>query len=218
MGGIRCILFDMDGTLVDSEPLMARAYTDLLDTGDLTADQIRETYRGWKLADTFADLERVLGITLPENFLETYRARTDQLFRTELRTFDGVEAALSDLDMPFCVASNAPGRKIRLAMEATGLNRLFGDRLYSAYDVGVWKPDPGLFLATAEAMGVPPEACLVVEDSPPGLEAARAAGMNAIHFQPEEGEDMGYPRLRHYRDFSGLVRENQFPLFRSKAL
>jgi HAD superfamily hydrolase (TIGR01509 family) len=200
-----CVIFDMDGTLVDSETLCARAFTDLLDTGPLTTEHFREAYRGWRLADTFADLEANHGIVLPEDFADTYRAHTDHLYRTEARPFDGVAKALAALDRPLCVASNAPAHKVRLAVEATGLAGFFGDNLHSAYDVGAWKPDPTLFLAAAKAMGAAPGDCLVVEDSAVGLEAAARAGMRAILFQPEEGAEPPVPHFRHYDDLLALV-------------
>jgi HAD superfamily hydrolase (TIGR01509 family) len=81
------------------------------------------------------------------------------------------------LRVPFCVASNGPRSKTELTLEITGLLPLFAGRVYSAYEVGAWKPDPGLFLHAANAMGAAPQRCAVVEDSEPGVLAGLAADM-----------------------------------------
>jgi beta-phosphoglucomutase-like phosphatase (HAD superfamily) len=69
-------------------------------------------------------------------------------------------------------------------LRVAGLADFFGDKVFSSYEVGHWKPEPHLFLHAARMMGYPPEDCLVVEDSDPGLHAAKAAGMRAIHYCP----------------------------------
>lgn len=84
-------------------------------------------------------------------------------------------------------------QKIRHALAVTGLAAHFGDRLFSSYDVGSWKPEPGLFLHAAERMGFAPERCVVVEDSDVGLQAATAAGMHAVHYAPGESALGAHP-------------------------
>ncbi|MES5047126.1 HAD-IA family hydrolase [Rhizobium nepotum] len=77
-------------------------------------------------------------------------------------------------------------------MKVSGLATYFGSNLYSSYVVGSWKPEPGLFLHAARSMGYAPKTCIVVEDSPVGIQAANAAGMTALHYAPhstEESED-----------------------------
>jgi beta-phosphoglucomutase-like phosphatase (HAD superfamily) len=76
--------------------------------------------------------------------------------------------------------------KIRQALNVSGLAAYFGDAIFSAYDVGSWKPDPGLFLHSAGKMGFPPHQCVVVEDSAVGIQAAVAAGMRPLHFSPSQ--------------------------------
>jgi HAD superfamily hydrolase (TIGR01509 family) len=100
---------------------------------------------------------------------------------------------------PVCVASNAPRSKIELCLATTGLARFFEGRIFSAYEVGSWKPDPGLFLHAAQAMGAAPARCLVVEDSAPGVIAAREAGMQVVALLHEEAPDWlpeGVPAIR----------------------
>jgi beta-phosphoglucomutase-like phosphatase (HAD superfamily) len=91
---------------------------------------------------------------------------------------------LDAIEFPYCIASSGPPEKIRQALTVTGLARYFGDRFFSSYTVGSWKPDPGLFLHVAAAMGFSPEHCVVVEDSLVGIEAAVSAGMRALHYAP----------------------------------
>ncbi|WP_431732389.1 HAD-IA family hydrolase [Chromobacterium vaccinii] len=106
-------------------------------------------------------------------------------------------------------------KKIKHALTITQLAPFFGERFFSAYIVGSWKPDPGLFLHAAAAMGFAPENCVVVEDSPVGLEAAAAAGMHALHFAPS------LKTSKNMRTFSrmselpsillGMESENAYP-------
>jgi HAD superfamily hydrolase (TIGR01509 family) len=92
---------------------------------------------------------------------------------------------LRSLRHSFCIASSGPPEKIAQALAVTGLSEYFGNRFFSSYIVGSWKPEPGLFLHAANTMGFSPQQCVVIEDSEIGLEAAEAAGMRALHFVPD---------------------------------
>ena len=186
------MIFDCDGVLVDSETLGNRVIADTVNELGLALtfeDSIR-LFRGLKMAEVVLAIEARLGRRLPEAFVPDLRARMADLFHRELRAVEGVEQALDELRMPTCVASNAPMDKIRLTLGLTGLLQRFDGRIFSAYEVGAWKPDPGLYLHAAKAMGADPEACVVVEDSVPGVQAAVAAGMRALGYAPSGGGEL----------------------------
>lgn len=94
----------------------------------------------------------------------------------------GLPEALDALTLPTCVASSGPHDKMRHTLGRTGLYERFAGRIYSATEVSRGKPAPDLFLYAAQKMGVDPAACVVVEDSRPGVHAARAAGMRAFGY------------------------------------
>lgn len=179
-----CVIFDLDGTLVDSEILCNQAFVDLLPELGETAEQLMRRYRGIKLDLTLADLEARTGRTLPETFEATYRERVAQLFDERLRPVPGAAAMLESLNRPKCIASSGPPQKIAHSLKVSGLASHFGQNIYSSYVVGIWKPEPGLFLHAAQGMGYAPENCIVVEDSDVGVQAARAAGMTALRYDP----------------------------------
>ncbi|HEX8914524.1 MAG TPA: HAD-IA family hydrolase [Humisphaera sp.] len=182
---IRFVIFDSDGVLVDSEALGTRALVEeAAKYGyDVSVADGMPIFRGLKMAESFAIIERRIGRPLPASFAADYRAVEAGLFEQHLRAVPGVEAVLRALAVPFCVASNGPRAKIDRALRVTGLAPLFGEgRVFCAYEVGSWKPDPGLFLAAARHAGVPPAACAVVEDSRPGVRAGLAAGMQVFGF------------------------------------
>lgn len=179
-----CVIFDLDGTLVDSEILCNQAFVDLLPELGETAEQLMRRYRGIKLDLTLADLEKRLGRTLPETFEATYRERVAQLFDERLQPVPGAAAMLESLDRPRCIASSGPPQKIAHSLKVSGLASHFGQNIYSSYVVGIWKPEPGLFLHAAQGMGYAPENCIVVEDSDVGVQAANAAGMPVLRYDP----------------------------------
>lgn len=180
-----CVIFDLDGTLVDSETPCNQAFADLLPDLADPVERLVQRYRGMELAAILADLERRLGRRLPDAFESDYRARVSELFARSLKPMPGVIEMLERLDCPKCVASSGPPAKIAQALEVSGLAAHFGGRCFSSYDIGSWKPDPGLFLHAARELGYPPNRCAVVEDSLPGIQAANAAGMHAFHFVPQ---------------------------------
>lgn len=110
---------------------------------------------------------------------------------------------------PRCVASSGPVTKIRHALAVSGLSAYFNDNIFSAYEVGAWKPDPGLFLHAARAMGFRPEQCIVVEDSDVGIAAARAAGMRGLRYDPRnpEGESQGIVSFNAMENLPELLRQ-----------
>ncbi|WP_420335697.1 HAD-IA family hydrolase [Roseibium sp.] len=178
------MIFDLDGTLVDSEILCNQAFVDLLPDLGETAEQLVRRYRGIKLDLTLADLEKRLGRRLPATFEATYRARVAELFSERLQPVPGASAMLESLDRPKCIASSGPPQKIAHSLKVSGLASHFGSNIYSSYVVGIWKPDPGLFLHAARDMGHAPEYCIVVEDSAVGVQAAHAAGMAVLRYDP----------------------------------
>lgn len=184
----RLVVFDCDGVLVDSERLGAQAMRELVATEGLLyspADALA-LIRGRKVATWVAELEQELGRALPPDFVPEFRRRSAALFATSLRPVPHVRQVIDELALPFCTASSAPREKIVHTLGLTGLLSRFEDRIYSAYEVGSWKPDPGLFLHAARDMDVPAGRCAVVEDSLVGVRAAVAAGMTAFGYAPPE--------------------------------
>lgn len=201
---IECVIFDLDGTLVDSEGLCNQAFLDLIPELAFSLDELVKRYRGKKLRPILQDIERVIGRTLSSEFEKDYRSRVAALFEADLKPMPGVRQMLESIECPFCVASSGPREKIKQALEVSSLDGFFGDRIFSSYEVGAWKPDPGLFLHACEAMGCLPEACAVVEDSPPGIEAAIAAKMKPFRYSPDGSTDSD-PRVTTFSDMGILT-------------
>jgi HAD superfamily hydrolase (TIGR01509 family) len=182
----KAVIFDCDGTLVDSEFIGNRVLSESMsELGlDLSTEECIARFTGGKMADCLSELESDLGKPLPEGFTEILRARIAKAFQLDLQAFVGVEKVLKRLKVPICVASSGPIEKIELSLTHTNLIQYFQDRIFSSYEIGIWKPDPGLFFHAAKKMGIAPQNCLVVEDSHPGFQAAQAAGMQLLKFQP----------------------------------
>ncbi|SNY92527.1 haloacid dehalogenase superfamily, subfamily IA, variant 3 with third motif having DD or ED [Cohaesibacter sp. ES.047] len=206
---IECLIFDLDGTLVDSEVLCLQGYCDTVPDLDWDANYIAAHFRGNKLNYIVEQIEKHIGRSLPETYEETYRARVAELFEQSLQSFPGVEQTILALPHPRCIASAGPLKKMRHSLGLTGLLPLFEPHLFSSYVVGSWKPEPDLFLNAAKAMGFAPEACLVIEDSPVGIEAARRAGMQYLLHCPDGHEppaDYDGPCFSRYADFPLLPK------------
>ena len=180
----RLLVLDCDGVLVDSESLSVELdRTILREVGwPLSAEEIVERFTGRTHAFFVAEIEHHLGRPLPEGFSDDYRRRSRELFEERLRPVPGVIDALDRIPGPTCVASSGSMARMRVTLGLTGLWDRFEGRIFSAVDVGRGKPAPDVFLHAARSLGFEPASCIVVEDSVPGLTAARAAGMAAIGF------------------------------------
>ena len=203
---ICAVIFDNDGTLVDSESITLSVLAEMIiELGVEIRPEDPERFMGAELRAVFAEVERRRGAPVPDNFLEDFRSRQNDRIRDGLEPIDGAHELLSTLALPFCVASNAPVAKITLTLEQTGLRQLVPDhRIVSAYDIGAWKPDPAIFLHAAERLGVAPANCAVVEDSAPGLEAAVASGMQVFAYDPR-GRHTERSNVRSVQALSQLI-------------
>ncbi|HZG07232.1 MAG TPA: HAD family hydrolase [Streptomyces sp.] len=182
------VIFDNDGVLVDSEPISNRilaAYLTELGHPTTYEDSIRD-YMGAAMHRIHDLILERSGQRLPDDFDDVFHGRVFDAFRRDLRPVAGVDEVLEGLEaegVPYCVASSGSHERIRVALKTTGLYERFGEkRIFSSQDVGRGKPAPDLFLHAAEVMGVPAGRCVVVEDSPLGVQAAVAAGMDVYGF------------------------------------
>jgi HAD superfamily hydrolase (TIGR01509 family) len=182
---IALVIFDCDGVLVDSESLAFRAVAEELAPHGLTLAPLEAAARFAGYTDR--DIARVVaaetGRALPDDFPARLQARAMALFEAELVAVPGAADALAAIALPRCVASNSPPERIERALRLVGLRDHFpAEGLFSADHVARPKPAPDLHRHVAQRMGAPAEACVVIEDSPTGVAAARAAGMAVIGF------------------------------------
>ncbi|WP_210594361.1 HAD family phosphatase [Streptomyces sp. GESEQ-35] len=182
------VIFDNDGVLVDSEPIsngLLAAYLTELGHPTSYEDSLRD-YMGAAMHRVHDLVEERTGQRLPEDFDDVFHTRVFAAFERELKPVAGAVGVLEKLaadGVPYCVASSGSHERIRVGHRTTGLDRWFGDgQIFSSEDVGRGKPAPDLFLYAAGRMGVAPERCVVVEDSPLGVRAAVAADMDVYGF------------------------------------
>jgi len=182
---VALVIFDCDGVLVDSEPLANEVLNQHLQAIGLDLPLVESTrlFTGLSMRSSVAIIEERIGRSLPASFVGDLREATALSFRHALQPVPGIAEALVQLQQPFCLASSGIHSKIRSSLELTGLRHFFPDqRIFSAEDVSHGKPAPDLFLYCARSLGFAAEDCVVVEDSRPGVLAARAAGMRVLGF------------------------------------
>lgn len=185
------VIFDCDGVLVDTEPVVQRVLADWLTRHGwpMTPEESARTIKGSHIAEIQQQAEARLGRELP-GFIEGYRRSMFEAFGAGIPEIPGAGAVLERLvtaGVPYCVASNGPHVKMEASLRSSGLLDLVGGmdggRIFSADDVGEPKPSPRLFLHAAERMGHDPASCVVIDDSVQGVLAALAAGMRIIGYE-----------------------------------
>ena len=180
------LIFDMDGVLVDSEDLATAVLGAHLRRHGVSVTDAEATarFRGRRLEDCFALVTAQYGVTLPPDFRDTLQAETYAVLRAQLQPVAHVAWALETLQaLPCCLASSSEPEKIQLSLEVTGLDRFFPpERRFSGSQVARGKPAPDLFRFAAAQCGVPAHDCLVIEDSPPGVQAGIRAGMFVLGY------------------------------------
>jgi HAD superfamily hydrolase (TIGR01509 family) len=178
------VIFDCDGVLVDSEPI---SFAVLRETVARAGVELEESlaYRQF-LGKSMSSITRMIAeefhITLSDEHIESMRTELFARFQAELQPIPGIAEILPHLGLPHCVASSSQPERIRLSLTKTGLLGFFEPNIFSATMVKRGKPEPDLFLHAAKTMGFAPSDCIVIEDSPAGIQAAHSAGMKVFAF------------------------------------
>jgi HAD superfamily hydrolase (TIGR01509 family) len=179
----RPIIFDFDGTIVDSEPLANQGLAEVLTEHGFptTYDEALATYVGLRMVDCLSKIERVHGRKAPDNFADLCRARVGELIDKHLQPVPGaVPFVRARAEGTIAIASSSRVVSIERSLARVGLTGVFDGRIFSAADLERGKPHPHIFLAAAEALGASPSDCIAIEDSVLGVRSAVAAGMTVI--------------------------------------
>jgi HAD superfamily hydrolase (TIGR01509 family) len=177
------VVFDCDGVLVDSEALVVEVEAALLTEAgfELSADDVIDRFVGLSYPTMMAAIEAEFGRAVPEELDQRVQQAALDRLASDVQAVPGMAELLADLDGPRCVASSSDLDRITMSLSVSGLHGFFpADSIFSAQMVDRPKPAPDLFLLAADSLGVDPRACVVIEDSPHGVEGAVAAGMTAV--------------------------------------
>lgn len=180
----KCIIFDCDGVLVDSETISAKIFQQMAAELGFYMDfeTAVEHFAGVSMKENLNLVADNIEGDLPDSFEQQYRKRTFEAFKKDLKPIDGIHELIEKITVPFCVASSGPVEKIRLNLTATHLIDKFEGRIFSCYDIKSWKPEPDIYLHAAKTMGFAIEDCIVIEDTLPGITAARNGGFKVFAF------------------------------------
>jgi HAD superfamily hydrolase (TIGR01509 family) len=178
------LIFDCDGVLVDSEPISIAILVGIIKEAgvSMSEETAYERFLGKSMATVIDILRTDYGMIVTDDHLRRARAEMQLRFRRDLKPMPGIADMLKGSTVPRCVASSSQPERIRLSLEVTGLLELFEPHIYSATMVERGKPFPDLFLHAAHGMGAKPGRCVVIEDSPAGIIAAKDAGMRVFAF------------------------------------
>ncbi len=205
------VLFDCDGVLVDSEPISDRVIAANLARHGLAlpAHEIGAMFLGGTIAG-LGDEARRLGATLPPAWVDEVYAEIFAALAEGTALIPGIPALLDRLDaarIPYAVGSNGPHAKMAITLgQHPEIHARLTGRIFSRHDVSRPKPAPDLYLHAACALGAAPETCVVVEDSPTGARAARAAAMTCFGYTPSgDGARLVAVGARPFRHMDDLV-------------
>ena len=183
------VIFDCDGTLVDSEPASLAVLEQFVADLGLTMshDEVVRAFVGRPASASLELMATMLGRPLPEGSAAEWERREFEAFgRSGVPAVEGVADAIDQISLPICIASSGSHARMAVTLGASGLIDRFRARLdgriFSATEVARGKPFPDLFLHAAARMNVEPSRCAVIEDSPAGVTAAVAAGMTAFAY------------------------------------
>lgn len=181
------IIFDCDGVILDSEALGTEIDIACLKKYniDISAERYNRDFCGLSYPSVIKKIHAETDILLPDHFMQETSELLEKAFETDLQAIMGVGAFLSDLrarKLPYALASSSSVKRLQHSLSCVGLYDDFADCLYSAEMVTHGKPAPDLFLYAASKHNIDPNKCTVIEDSPYGIQAAKAADMTAIGF------------------------------------
>jgi HAD superfamily hydrolase (TIGR01509 family) len=175
------VIFDCDGVLVDSERIANEVFAKALkeECGlSLSLDDMFDTFVGRSSNQCLEIIEGMLGSKPPTGLEIRYKNYIDKALKESVTAVNGIERALAEISIPYCVASGGSYEKMRTTLGKTNLLESFEGKLHSTSDVDREKPFPDIYLHAAKRMGCSePSKCLVIEDSPTGVEGGVAAGM-----------------------------------------
>lgn len=184
MGKYKCIIFDCDGVLIDSESIAIGVLVDMANYlgANMKFEESLISLKGKAFNLCMELISKRINKPLPINFEADYRVNAFEAFRENIQPIKGINDVVENLTIPFCVASSGPENKIRLNLEITGLLSFFENKIFSCYAIQKWKPEPDIFLWAAKTMGFEPYECLVIEDSVSGVYAAKKGGFDVYGY------------------------------------
>jgi len=180
----KLVIFDCDGVLVDSERLTNQIFIDMLsDMGvNITLQEVMDNYVGIPLLDGLRILAKKHKFIPPEDFIDRFNSKCLIVFENELQAIPGIMYVIAQIQTPFCVASNSQPEKVRTMLKITRLFDSFEGKIFTASQVKKPKPAPDVYIYASEAFNINPPDCLVIEDTPTGVSAAKAAGMTVYGY------------------------------------
>jgi len=215
MEKFKLIIFDCDGVLVDSEKIANEVFAKILhqECGfSLSVEDMFNTFVGHSSSGCMDIIERMLGHAPPKGLEQRYKNEINLALKNSVTAVQGIEKTLSELPIPYCVASSGSYEKMNTTLGKTNLLRYFSGNLYSTSDVKNGKPHPDVYLHAAKEMGFSNAAeCLVIEDSPLGVRGAVAAEMTVFGYcELMPGSKLSDAGAHHIFDDMGcLVKEIQ---------
>ena len=211
MKNVKCIIFDCDGILVDSETIANQVLLSMSAPFGLrmTMEEAVKNFNGRRLQNIFEQIEKLTDKKLPDRFETDFRKQTFEAFKTDLKAVKGVRRFIENLSVPYCVASSGPVEKITLNLTTTGLIQNFENRIFSSYEINSWKPDPEIFIHACNQMGFKKEECIVIEDSVAGVIAGVKGGFKVFALANENNaqdlRDEGATVFYNYEELEGIL-------------
>lgn len=186
------VLFDCDGVLVDSEPIVNRLLCEMMnDLGwKLTLEESIHVFLGKAVKDNKDLIEKNTGKPLTDEWMRHFRARRDAALVEQMLATEGIHETLDTIVASYstqiAVASGADRGKIEVMLGKVGLMKYFEGRIFSGHELPRSKPFPDVYLAAAAALGADPKRCVVIEDTPTGVKAGVAAGATVLGYAPTD--------------------------------